>query len=214
MAFTNAVAAATGDCSSTTTTTTATKTSNIVPIRVDVLSEDKTIRIVDTLLFDPTCWPVAWTSNSTASATLTATVVEENVIQLAHTILSDAEVQVCCSYTQSCCTNRHSHCSYLANTEKTSFSFCHLPYLFGFLLFLRFSESSFLLFQQQMKRAWEGPFDTLRAGWICGAPNSKRPLKTSSGHSSGRLPWEQWYHQLQKQQQIQQATSCRYPFGS
>ena len=61
--------------------------SNIVPLRVDVRSADKTIRIVDTVLFDPTCWPVTLYKPLYES-------VEENVHQLAHTILSDAEVQV------------------------------------------------------------------------------------------------------------------------
>jgi hypothetical protein len=65
----------------------AAPTSSIVPIRVDVLSEDKTLRIVDTLLFDPTCWPVSLYHPLHVA-------VEENVTQLAHTILSDAEVQV------------------------------------------------------------------------------------------------------------------------
>jgi hypothetical protein len=59
----------------------------IVPIRVDVLSEDKTLRIVDTLLFDPTCWPVTLYQPLYAS-------LEENNTLMAHTILSDAEVQV------------------------------------------------------------------------------------------------------------------------
>ena len=62
-------------------------TINIVPIRVDVLSEDKTIRIVDTLLFDPTCWPVTLYHPLYVA-------IEENVTQMAHNILSDAEVQV------------------------------------------------------------------------------------------------------------------------
>jgi len=61
-------------------------TCNIVPIRVDVISEDKTLRIVDTLLFDPTCWPVTLFQPIHVS-------MEENITQMAHTILSDAEVQ-------------------------------------------------------------------------------------------------------------------------
>ena len=64
-----------------------TTSSSIVPIRVDALSEDKTIRIVDTLLFDPTCWPISLYQPLHTS-------VEENVVHIAHTILSDAEVQV------------------------------------------------------------------------------------------------------------------------
>ncbi|VEU42570.1 unnamed protein product [Pseudo-nitzschia multistriata] len=59
---------------------------NLIPIRVDALSDDKSIRIVDTLLFDPSCWPVTLYEPLYAS-------VEENVSLIAHTILSDAEVQ-------------------------------------------------------------------------------------------------------------------------
>ena len=61
--------------------------SNLVPVRVDVLSHDKTIRIVDTLLFDPSCWPVTLYEPLFVS-------VEENITLIAHTVLSDAEVQV------------------------------------------------------------------------------------------------------------------------
>jgi len=64
----------------------ATSSSTIVPIRVDALSEDKAIRIVDTLLFDPTCWPVTLYQPLYDA-------VEENISHIAHTILSDAEVQ-------------------------------------------------------------------------------------------------------------------------
>ncbi len=64
-----------------------TTSSTIVPIRVDALSEDKAIRIVDTLLFDPTCWPVTLYQPLYDA-------VEENISHIAHTILSDAEVQV------------------------------------------------------------------------------------------------------------------------
>ena len=78
----------------TTATSTDTKRKNadansskLVPIRVDVLSDDKTIRIVDTLIIDRTCWPVTLYQPLYVS-------VEENITQLAHTIISDAEVQV------------------------------------------------------------------------------------------------------------------------
>jgi len=60
---------------------------DLVPVRVDVMSHDKTIRIVDTLLFDPSCWPITLYEPLFVS-------VEENVTHIAHTILSDAEVQV------------------------------------------------------------------------------------------------------------------------
>mmetsp|Transcript_21715 Transcript_21715/g.45695 ORF Transcript_21715/g.45695 Transcript_21715/m.45695 type:complete len:238 (+) Transcript_21715:94-807(+) len=60
--------------------------SNLVPVRVDVLSHDKTIRIVDTLLLDPSCWPVTLYQPLFVS-------VEENITHIAHTVLSDAEVQ-------------------------------------------------------------------------------------------------------------------------
>mmetsp|Transcript_22173 Transcript_22173/g.61728 ORF Transcript_22173/g.61728 Transcript_22173/m.61728 type:complete len:236 (-) Transcript_22173:2816-3523(-) len=59
---------------------------DLVPVRVDVMSHDKTIRIVDTLLFDPSCWPITLYEPLFVS-------VEENVTHIAHTILSDAEVQ-------------------------------------------------------------------------------------------------------------------------
>eukprot|EP00536_Pseudo-nitzschia_multiseries_P009681 jgi/Psemu1/258314/estExt_Genewise1Plus.C_2780007 len=59
---------------------------NLVPVRVDVVSHDKTIRIVDTLLVDPSCWPITLYEPLFVS-------VEENVNHIAHTILSDAEVQ-------------------------------------------------------------------------------------------------------------------------
>mmetsp|Transcript_4930 Transcript_4930/g.11757 ORF Transcript_4930/g.11757 Transcript_4930/m.11757 type:complete len:247 (-) Transcript_4930:1863-2603(-) len=69
-----------------TSASTQVSSSTIVPIRVDALSEDRAIRIVDTLLFDPTCWPVTLYRPLYDA-------VEENVAHIAHTILSDAEVQ-------------------------------------------------------------------------------------------------------------------------
>jgi hypothetical protein len=60
--------------------------SALIPIRVDVVSDDKSIRIVETLLFDPTCWPVPLSAPLHES-------LEKNVRQLAHTLLSDLEVQ-------------------------------------------------------------------------------------------------------------------------
>ena len=61
--------------------------SQLLPIRVDVISEDRTLRIVDTLLLDPTCWPVTLYDPLFEA-------IEENVTLMAHTILSDAEVMV------------------------------------------------------------------------------------------------------------------------
>lgn len=64
---------------------TETISSSLVPVRVDVTSSEKSIRIIDTLLFDPTCWPVPLTSPIKES-------FEANVSQLAYQILSDQEV--------------------------------------------------------------------------------------------------------------------------
>jgi hypothetical protein len=58
----------------------------VVPVRVDVLSDDQTLRVVDTLLMDPTCWPIPLRAPLHES-------VEENITHLAHSVLSDAEVQ-------------------------------------------------------------------------------------------------------------------------
>lgn len=60
--------------------------SSLIPIRVDVVSDDKMTRIVDTLLLDPTCWPIPLYDPLEES-------VEANIFDLAHSILSDAEVQ-------------------------------------------------------------------------------------------------------------------------
>jgi hypothetical protein len=51
-----------------------------------VLTDDRLLRVVDTLLIDPTCWPIS------LCAPLHET-VERNITHLAHTVLSDAEVQ-------------------------------------------------------------------------------------------------------------------------
>jgi SNF5 / SMARCB1 / INI1 len=67
------------------TSTSATE-STLIPVRVDVLTDDRLLRVVDTLLLDPTCWPVS------LCAPLHET-VERNVTHITHTILSDAEVQ-------------------------------------------------------------------------------------------------------------------------
>lgn len=71
--------------------------SKLIPVRVDVAatpssSADEeesggvTRRIIDTLLIDPTCWPIPLYSPLQES-------VERNIQEYAHTILSDAEVQ-------------------------------------------------------------------------------------------------------------------------
>lgn len=56
----------------------------LVPLRVDV-SSNTGIRIVDTILLDPSCWPIPLTSPVRDA-------VEENALELANNILSDAEV--------------------------------------------------------------------------------------------------------------------------
>eukprot|EP00980_Cylindrotheca_fusiformis_P019142 scaffold6486_cov96-Cylindrotheca_fusiformis.AAC.6 len=58
--------------------------SELIPIRVDASSDDKSVRIVDTFLFDPTCWPIPLSRPLSVS-------VEENVQLMADSILSDAE---------------------------------------------------------------------------------------------------------------------------
>ena len=163
--------------------------STIVPIRVDALSEDRAIRIVDTLLFDPTCWPVTLYQPLYDA-------VEENVAHIAHTILSDAEVQV--------------------STTTTSIA---LPVVFTFCVlsfrkkkFSKFLEDSFsFIFSIPHKRVWEGLLGTLRVVWTCGVQNSKRPLKTSFGHNSGKLPRGRF---LRPKTPATIAKWFRYPFGS
>jgi hypothetical protein len=59
--------------------------STLIPVRIDVTSDDKSIRIVDTLLMDPTCWPVPLYAPLHES-------LEQNVEELAHTVLSESEV--------------------------------------------------------------------------------------------------------------------------
>ena len=58
----------------------------LIPVRVDVSSDDKSVRIVETLLMDPTCWPIPLTPPLHES-------VNQNVREIAHTLLSDLEVQ-------------------------------------------------------------------------------------------------------------------------
>jgi hypothetical protein len=56
---------------------------SLVPIRIDVTFDE--VRIVDTLLFDPSCWPIPLTQPLEQA-------VEENVQELAQSLLFDAEV--------------------------------------------------------------------------------------------------------------------------
>ena len=58
--------------------------SSLIPIRVDVVSDDKSTRIVETLLFDPSCWPIPLSRPLSIS-------VEANIKEIAHTILSESE---------------------------------------------------------------------------------------------------------------------------
>lgn len=58
--------------------------SALIPLRIDVSSDDKSIRIVDSFLFDPTCWPIPLSVPLSVS-------VEENIRLMAYTILSEAE---------------------------------------------------------------------------------------------------------------------------
>jgi SNF5 / SMARCB1 / INI1 len=58
----------------------------LVPLRIDVASSTTGVRIVDTILFDATCWPIPILLSSLRDA------VEKNVQELAHNIVADAEV--------------------------------------------------------------------------------------------------------------------------
>jgi hypothetical protein len=58
--------------------------SKLVPVRVDVVSDDKSIRIVETLLLDPTCMPIPLSIPLSVS-------IEQNVKHIAYTLLSEAE---------------------------------------------------------------------------------------------------------------------------
>jgi len=60
-------------------------TTHLIPIRVDVVSKDKLVRIVDTVVLDPTCWPITLYEPLYRA-------IDDNVRELAHTILADAEV--------------------------------------------------------------------------------------------------------------------------
>lgn len=62
---------------------------DLVPVRVDVATGDGHVRIVDTLLLDPNCWPGM---NSMDPTMPLHESVEENVQEMAHSIIADAEV--------------------------------------------------------------------------------------------------------------------------
>jgi hypothetical protein len=57
----------------------------MIPVRIDVTSDDKSIRIVDTLLMDPTCWPIPLYHPLQES-------LERNITELGYVILSETEV--------------------------------------------------------------------------------------------------------------------------
>ena len=57
----------------------------LIPIRIDACTEDGHVRIIETLLFDPNCWPIPLLP-------LLHEAVERNIQELAHTIISDSEV--------------------------------------------------------------------------------------------------------------------------
>jgi hypothetical protein len=60
---------------------------SLVPVRVDVISDDGSIRIVDTMLWDPHCWPIALSGFSSLSEG-----VEANVQSMAYNLVADLEV--------------------------------------------------------------------------------------------------------------------------
>ena len=61
-------------------------TMTLFPLRIDVASSTAGVRIVDTILFDSTCWLIPLLLSSSRDA------VEKNVQELAHSIVADAEV--------------------------------------------------------------------------------------------------------------------------
>jgi hypothetical protein len=67
---------------------------SLVPIRIDVFASDKSLRVVDTLLFDPTVWPIPFPqhvmSNHNYDAARTAW-IESNCQLLANQVLADQE---------------------------------------------------------------------------------------------------------------------------
>jgi SNF5 / SMARCB1 / INI1 len=58
---------------------------HLIPLRVDVTSDDGTIRLVDTIVLDPHCWPIPLYAPLQDA-------VEANAQELAHAVLADAEV--------------------------------------------------------------------------------------------------------------------------
>jgi len=85
-------------------------TSQLVPIRIDAVSHDKSSRLIDTLLFDPHCWPIplfvttpkvddpeqpnddSKGSKTTRFEQSISSWLEANVQYLTDQILNDAEV--------------------------------------------------------------------------------------------------------------------------
>jgi hypothetical protein len=59
----------------------------LIPVRVDIVSDDRSLRIVDTIILDPTCWPITLTDPTDES------LIEKNITHLAYTVITDAEVQ-------------------------------------------------------------------------------------------------------------------------
>lgn len=59
---------------------------NLAPLRVNVVSDDKTVTIVETIILDRTCWPVPLFYPLEDA-------IERNAHELAYTLLSDMECQ-------------------------------------------------------------------------------------------------------------------------
>jgi hypothetical protein len=74
---------------------------SLVPIRIDVFASDKSLRVVDTLLLDPTVWPIPFpqhvmisSSNNNTMSTYDAAKtawIESNCQLLANQVLADQE---------------------------------------------------------------------------------------------------------------------------
>lgn len=60
-------------------------TDNLVALRIDATSHDSNVRIIDTILLDPNCFPIPLLPPLHES-------VEQNAKEMANTIISDAEV--------------------------------------------------------------------------------------------------------------------------
>ena len=66
-------------------------TTTLAPIRIDAVSDDTSLRIVETILWDPFCWPIPLLSHSNSPSSLDDA-VEANVQLVAHQLISDLEV--------------------------------------------------------------------------------------------------------------------------